>query len=216
MQRTYPQAHVYINSIGGNVATCLEMIAILKKFDHVVTISTSSISSAGFLLWSVGDLRVVVEHTSIMHHRESYMFGGKTQQHADYAKHAETVFQMVYDTYLKDLITVEEHKQASYTEVYFSGVEMLERGLAIHYDEFIRLDGMSHVEQNSDLMKINDVYCIVDINGDARIVEDIKVSDEIYSVYDLIYGVIPTKITEVPDNKELLQENTQTKNEEVS
>lgn len=206
MQSKYPEIHVYINSVGGNVATCLEMIAILQKFSYAITVSTSEISSAGFLLWSIGKIRVLTDHTSIMHHRESYMFVGKTQQHADYSEHTNQVFQRVYRDYLIDLITEEEQNRASYTEVYFSGKDFIDRGVAIHYDEFVELRRQEHITTQS-LIKVHDVYFVVDDHGNARAVENIELSEEIFNIYDLIYQNVYTKIPEISDSTEILQEN---------
>src|SRR5574344_889434 len=53
------ELHIFINSYGGYMDSLLMLLHDVTAFKHIVTITTSTAASCGFLLWIVGDERYV-------------------------------------------------------------------------------------------------------------------------------------------------------------
>lgn len=148
MSDRYDTCLVYINTPGGDLFSLVELMGALQKFATVITVATGSVASAGFFLWSTGDIRVVQPYTSLMVHREAYGGGGKTDQHIDRANHIKEVCDELVHNVCQDLITEDEYDKAKYTEVFISGSEMIRRGQAISWTDFIKADS-EPVEMNA-------------------------------------------------------------------
>lgn len=132
---------IFINSPGGAISTLVELLAILKKFDTVITVGTGEMASAGFMLWCSGDIRVVQEYSSIMCHRESFgNLNAKTDSHLDLANYTALVYGTMVRDLCGDVLTDEEIDKIRYTEVYLTAEQLVDRGMAITWDQFIQAD----------------------------------------------------------------------------
>lgn len=132
---SYETVVVFISSPGGAAHFAVELISVLGKFKNVITIAAGMIASAGFLIWGVGDLRVVQKHTWIMIHRESYIHIGQTDTHLDLGNYNQDV----YSRLLSDacsFLTDEEIEKAKRSDVYITSENLIERGHAISWEEF--------------------------------------------------------------------------------
>ncbi len=127
---------VWVSSDGGYVTILTEIIEALRNFKTVVTICNSSASSAGAMIWSLGDIRVVSPFSQLMWHRESYGYYGKTNQHEDVLESQKKVFPILMEYCVGDILTQEEKDKAMYTEIHKSGKEMIESGFAIEYQDY--------------------------------------------------------------------------------
>jgi len=104
----YDNLVLNINSAGGIVSTCVELIGITKLFNSVITIAVGEVQSAAFLLWMCGDLRVVHPYTTCMIHREGSGFYGKTNAHLDNAAHLDKLYSVMLHDIVCGVLTDEE------------------------------------------------------------------------------------------------------------
>lgn len=131
---------VYLNTPGGDGNSMIELFSVLRKFKNIVTVGLGEISSAGAMLWCIGNIRVISEYTSVMFHRESYGWGGKTDQHLDLANHTSKIYSKLCKDIFDGILTDEEVEKTKYTEVYLSADDLIERGVAISWDDFKKYD----------------------------------------------------------------------------
>lgn len=186
LSEQYDTLLMYFNTPGGSVATMVEILAAMDKFSTVITIATGQVSSAGFTMWCAGDVRVVQKYSSMMAHRESFEYYGKSNQHADHTTHVDEVYSSMMRDICGSFLTDEEMERAKYTEVFLSGEIMVERGLAISWEQFIQAD-ISQI-QATEYLEIDGVY--YENMGNNQLGLTLENGDVvIMSMYDVIYGV---------------------------
>jgi ATP-dependent protease ClpP protease subunit len=132
----YSIVHVYINSPGGSLMTCIEMLNVLRGYTHKVTFAIGEASSAGFIIWSIGDIRVVDPYTILMNHRESYGNWGKTSQHLSMANVSDRIYESLYHDTVYPLLSDKEIETSLVSEVWIPATDMVERGHAITMDQY--------------------------------------------------------------------------------
>jgi ATP-dependent protease ClpP protease subunit len=136
LSKRYPICYVYINTPGGSLMTCLQLMSYIKNFSHVVTIATGEAASAGFILWSLGDVRVADSYTSFMAHRESFGSYGKTQQHLNISHASERLYTELYRDTVDKFLTEDEVRDSKVTEVWLTADDLINRGHAISMQTF--------------------------------------------------------------------------------
>ncbi len=81
---TIKNVHVYINSYGGNLDACKQMVDVLYYLKsvgkNIITICSGIAASAGFHIFVIGDERKVTKYSLLLCHRYS---GGGYQKHPD-------------------------------------------------------------------------------------------------------------------------------------
>lgn len=138
---SYDTIMVYLNTPGGSLYSLVEIMAALQKFKTIITVACGTSASAGFLLWCSGNIRVVQPYASLMCHREVYNTGMmKTSQHLDLVNHANDTYAGMTDKLCAGILTPEEMQKSTITEVFLSGDQMIERGKAISWAQFIAAD----------------------------------------------------------------------------
>lgn len=175
LSEEYDTLLIHINSFGGNSSLMTELINIAKKFPNIITVGNSDVASAGAILWSIGHVRVLTEYTSVMYHRESYFFGGKTDQHLDLAIHNNRLYERMIVDLCGHILTPVEQERAKVTEVYFSDEDLIKRGAAISYEQFIKYDNI--VYDVKPLVMIDGYAFIKNDDGSMTVVEDIELGD---------------------------------------
>jgi ATP-dependent protease ClpP protease subunit len=138
LSEKYDTLEIIINSPGGSVNTFVELYAIIKKFPFVITIGMGEIASAGFMLWSLGDVRVVSKFSMYMAHRESYGYWGKTEEHEQLAKTYNVNYKKLFDECFSKILTDKEKELSKVSEVWIPYDELIKRGVAISYDEYLK------------------------------------------------------------------------------
>lgn len=166
----------FINSPGGSADTLIELITIKEKFKNSIGIVTGQASSAGSLLWASCDLRVVHDYASLMMHRESFIYGGKTKHHLDHAKHSEELFGKMSVEIFADVLTESELHEITHSELYFTAEQMIERGAAISYDKF--LDRGSIEAREVSLVLIDEVAYMRSDDGTLYPVTEFNIDEE--------------------------------------
>lgn len=217
LSEEYETIKVYINSGGGRVDTLIDLHSALRKFSTIITIASGTIASAAFNLWCAGDIRVIQRHTWVMSHRESY-FGGysKTQHHKELAEYNDLLHGEMLAEFCIDVLTPEEIERAKTSEVYLMPNVLVERGVAIWWEEFLKRDQMVSEMGGVTLYTIGEKMFMKGYNGVLTPVEEIRVGIPDLA-HQIFYNVdeypdewfeIPTEIYADIDD-ELLDEETE-------
>lgn len=187
LSNQYPTACVYINSDGGRIDLLMELTNILKKFQSVITVVTSNAASAGFMLWCIGDVRVVCPHAEIMAHRETSGMIDKTHPMSDRVEFLKRRFDHLFIDLCGDFLTEDEIEQAKRGELWFLGEDFIGRQQAISWEKFCGVD--SAPLEPLPLITIDDIM-YMEVSGMLMPVEDIQLKDgELYNPHQIIYGV---------------------------
>jgi len=207
LSETYTTACIYINSEGGRIDTLMELVNVLGKFDSVITVVTSNASSAGFMLWSIGDVRVVCPSAEMMVHRETSGYIDKTYPMHDRVTFLKRRFDKLFVDLCNDVLTEEELEEAKRGELWFLGEDFIDRGIAVSWESFIERD-----QQNVDVLPILtfDDVMYAEVGGMFIPVEEIKFKEyEAYRPMDIVYALPNTEsIVSVEDVED---EYTETK-----
>ncbi len=128
---------ITLNSPGGSITTTVDIASIISNFDYVVTIGKGEVASAAFMLWTMGNIRVVTNYSTYMAHRESYGMYGKTAEHRDAAATFGRVYEEMFEECFGDLLTDSEKNIAERSEAWITYKDLLDRDNVISYDEYI-------------------------------------------------------------------------------
>jgi len=92
-----PLIPVLVDSYGGSIYGCLDMIAMIKKSSLPVhTIVTGKAMSAGAILFGMGQKRYMYENATLMLHDAATWTGGKTEEIKSDAKEIERLNKLVF------------------------------------------------------------------------------------------------------------------------
>jgi ATP-dependent protease ClpP protease subunit len=193
----YNTLEIIINSPGGSVNTFVELYSIIKKFPFVVTIGMGEIASAGFMLWSLGNIKVVSKFSVYMAHRESYGYWGKTEEHEHLAKTYNANYRELFDECFSEILNNEEKELSKVSEVWIPYNELIKRKIAISYEQYL---------DKSNEMIIEEIYFIkgkyFKYNFEFNDYEEIKIIPKKSFIKDLnkfAYGF--EKIKKIAKNK---------------
>lgn len=93
-----PLIPVLIDSYGGSVYGCLNMVSHLKKASLPIhTIITGKAMSAGAILFGMGKTRWMAEHATLMLHDAATWTGGKTEEVKSDAKELERLNKLIFN-----------------------------------------------------------------------------------------------------------------------
>ncbi len=137
LSNTYDVLEITLNSPGGSLNTTVDIVSIIRKFKYVATIGKGEVASAAFMLWTMGNVRVVTEYSMYMAHRESYGMYGKTSEHRDAAKAFGLVYEEMFEDCFGDLLTDEEKLIAERSEAWLSYKDLLQRERVISFDDYL-------------------------------------------------------------------------------
>lgn len=137
LSNTYDVLEITLNSPGGSLNTTVDIVSIIKKFKYVATIGKGEVASAAFMLWTMGNVRVVTEYSMYMAHRESYGMYGKTSEHRDAAKAFGMVYEEMFEDCFGDLLTEEEKLIAERSEAWLSYKDLLKRDRVISFENYL-------------------------------------------------------------------------------
>lgn len=130
----YRILQITLNSPGGSLATLLELLSLIKKFDYIITVGKGRICSAAFVIWCAGNLRIADDYSVFMAHRESYGNYGKTTEHLEYAEKIDEINKSLFRNYLSGILTRKEMEKIKTTEVWLSYKDLINRGHAKSID----------------------------------------------------------------------------------
>jgi ATP-dependent protease ClpP protease subunit len=200
LSKKYDVLEITLNSPGGSLNTTVDLASIINHFSYVVTIGKGEIASAAFMIWTMGDIKVVTDYSMYMAHRESYGMYGKTSEHRDAANTFGKVYEEMFTDCFADILTNEEKAIADRSEAWISYKDLMERPGVISYDSYV------HPKNPYSIM---DLYAtqdgktfIYDEGSDSYVSVTLKVGDEILTdMTEYLYGI--TEIAKLPIPKKI-------------
>ena len=138
LAQQYDIIEITLNSPGGSLNTAVDLASIINNFNYVITIGKGEVASAAFMIWTMGDIKVVTDYSMYMAHRESYGMYGKTSEHKAAANVFGEVYEELFEECFGNILTSEEKMIADRSEAWVSGKDLIAREGVISYDEYIQ------------------------------------------------------------------------------
>ena len=134
--------HLYINSPGGYIDSCMHLIDIIKQSRiPVYTYGMGSIASCGVMLMMSGvkGHRYLTQNTAVMSHEFSGGMGGQYHDMVETQKHMEWTNKKLLDHYIKCTgkkeAYIRKHLLAPKTDHWLTPEEAVQHGIADHVVE---------------------------------------------------------------------------------
>ena len=194
----YDVIEITLNSPGGSLNTTVDLASIINKFPYVITIGKGEIASAAFMLWTMGDIRVVTDYSMYMAHRESYGMYGKTSEHRDAAVTFGKVYEEMFQECFGDLLTEEEKVISERSEAWISYKDLIERDRVISFDEYI--DPANPYTVMETYISQDGKMFMYDMETQAYRTVKVKFGNELISdMTDYLYGIV--EIAKLPKSE---------------
>lgn len=186
MNKKHDTVAVFINSVGGDASLLSELVSVFRTYKSVITIAGGNLASAGFMMFGIGDVRVVQDHTWMMAHRESYAAPpNKTENHLDLANYNKELYGNLLADTCGDILTDEEIERATRTEVYVTADQLIDRGVAISWADFIQAEQREIEPRN--IVSVDGIPFLYDEEEHTMtMIENIELG-ETFPVHDVIY-----------------------------
>jgi ATP-dependent protease ClpP protease subunit len=200
LSKNYDVLEITLNSPGGSLNTTVDIASIIRNFTYVATIGKGEIASAAFMLWTMGDIRVVTDYSMYMAHRESYGMYGKTSEHRDTAKTFGLVYEEMFENCFGTLLTDIEKSVAERSETWISYKDLIGRDKVIGYDTYIKPINPYSIAET--YITESGKMFMYDTKTDAYRSIDLTFGDEILTdMTEYLYGV--TKVAKLPKPKKI-------------
>jgi len=205
----YDVLEITLNSPGGSLNTTVDLASIINKFPYTITIGKGEIASAAFMLWTMGDIRVVTDYSMYMAHRESYGMYGKTSEHKDAADTFGRVYEEMFAECFDGLLTEKEKVIAERSEAWVTYKDLLARDRVISFDEYIEPKNPysvmdTYVSGDGKLFMFDhetESYRTVSIEFGNETISDM--TDYLYGIVDV--NEIPKKKTKAKKEKKIVK-----------
>ena len=132
------EVHVFIGSFGGEVAALNMILQQLLTYNYRVGINLGTACSCGWMLFFACQERYVSPFSQAMYHDISSLCMGKhseMQRSAEFMNRWQKELLKCTDT--EKFLTKKEMELAQTSEVWFTGRELIERGAARDYTEYL-------------------------------------------------------------------------------
>ena len=134
----HKEVHVFVGSFGGEVAALNMILQQLLTYDYRVGINLGTACSCGWMLLFACQERYVSAFSQAMYHDMSTVCGGKhseLQRNAEYMARWQKELLKITDTV--KVLAEKELELGRTTEVWLTGRELIERGAAREYSEYL-------------------------------------------------------------------------------
>lgn len=131
------EIHIFVSSFGGYV-NCLNMLLQqITQFKHRVGINLGTACSCGFMLLAYCEELYTSAYSMFMYHEMFTVSIGKVEELRNKNEFEKNWWSMLVDnSYIIEILTPEEIEQGKLTEVWITGKELIERGVANDYNEY--------------------------------------------------------------------------------
>ena len=133
------EVHVFVGSFGGEVAALNMILQQLLTYEYRVGINLGTACSCGWILLFACQERYVSPFSQAMYHDIAHVAYGK---HSEIQRSAEHSYkwqqQLLKATDADKVLTARELELGKTTEVWFTGQELIERGVAKDYSEYLK------------------------------------------------------------------------------
>lgn len=189
MSEEYQTILLYMNTPGGVADTMVEMINAVKMYDNIITVNTGQCASAGFILWCLGDVRVVSDYSRFLAHRESYSYTGQSDNHLQSAEFSTKHFMRLFAETCSSVVTEAEAEEVKFRDVLFSDTDMVDRGVAITLDDFKNMDNTITTPAGTVFSRGgSDDLFFLDSSGVVSKIESLDLSTSWPTQFDFIYS----------------------------
>ena len=134
----HKEVHVFVGSFGGEVAALNMILQQLLTYDYRVGINLGTACSCGWMLLFACQERYVSTFSQAMYHDMATVCGGKhseLQRNAEYMARWQQELLKITDT--AKVLTEKELELGRTSEVWLTGRELIERGEAREYSEYL-------------------------------------------------------------------------------
>ena len=133
------EVHVFIGSFGGEVAALNMILQQLLTYDYRVGINLGTACSCGWMLLFACQERYVSPFSQAMYHDISHVAFGKHSEIQRSAEHSNKWQQeLLKATDAAKVLTEKEIELGKTSEVWFTGAELIKRGAARDYNEYLQ------------------------------------------------------------------------------
>jgi len=198
LSKEFEVLEITLNSPGGSLNTTVELFSLVKNYNHIITIGKGEVASGAFMLWTMGNIRVVTDYSMYMAHRESYGMYGKTAEHRDAAVIFGGVYEEMFETCFGDLLTDNEKLIAERSEAWISYKALLERDRVISFNNYNR---PSNPYAMTELFIIEDGRMFL-FDGNTKTYRNVKVKftrEFLPNMSEYLYGM--AKVETLPKEK---------------
>ena len=132
------EVHVFVGSFGGEVAALNMILQQLLTYEYRVGINLGTACSCGWMLFFACQERYVSPFSQAMYHDISGIHGGKhteLQRNAEFMGRWQKELLKITDT--AKVLTEKELELGRTSEVWLTGRELIERGAAKEYQEYL-------------------------------------------------------------------------------
>ena len=132
------EVHVFVGSFGGEVAALNMILQQLLTYEYRVGINLGTACSCGWMLLFACQERYVSPFRQAMYHDISHVAFGKHNEIQRSAEHCNKWQQeLLKNTDAAKVLTDREIELGKTSEVWFTGAELIERGAARDYSEYL-------------------------------------------------------------------------------
>ena len=132
------EVHVFVGSFGGEVAALNMILQQLLTYEYRVGINLGTACSCGWMLLFACQERYVSPFSQAMYHDISHIAFGKHNEIQRSAEHCNKWQQeLLKNTDAAKVLTDREIELGKTSEVWFTGAELIERGAARDYSEYL-------------------------------------------------------------------------------
>lgn len=133
------EVHVFVGSFGGEVAALNMILQQLLTYEYRVGINLGTACSCGWMLLFACQERYVSPFSQAMYHDISHVAFGKHSEIQRSAEHSNKwQQQLLKATDASKVLTEREIELGKTSEVWFTGAELIERGAARDYNEYLK------------------------------------------------------------------------------
>ena len=196
----YDAVEITLNSPGGSLNTTVDIISIINNFKYIITIGKGEIASAAFMLWSIGNVKVVTDYSMYMAHRESYGMYGKTSEHKDAANIFGAVYEELFEECFGNILTDNEKQIAERSEAWISYKDLCSRDGIISFDEYIeaknpyQIGEIYKTQDGKTFMYDNDTETYRSVTCDFGMEYITDMTDYLYGIANVTAFEKPKKI----------------------
>lgn len=209
----YEAIEITLNSPGGSLNTTVDLASIINNFKYVITIGKGEIASAAFMIWTMGDVKIVTDYSMYMAHRESYGMYGKTSEHKDAARIFGGVYEEMFEECFGDILTDEEKQIAERSEAWVSYKDLLTRPGVISFDEYAEA---KNPYQITELYKTADGKTFL-FDSDTQTYRSVECEfgmEFITDMTDYLYGIEGVRTFEKPKKVKVVKKKATKKKKE--
>lgn len=132
------ELHIFVGSFGGMVHALNMIIQQITQFEHRVGINLGYACSCGFMLLAYCEELYTSPYATFLYHGMSSLNWGKTAELKNHVEFCEKWWNLLVEgSNCKRILTEEELLLGETSEVWLTGQDLIDRGVAGNYDLYV-------------------------------------------------------------------------------